>query len=226
MPDRMGDSMLVYAMCALSCIIAYLLCGIPSAYVIGRVVYHVDIRTLGSGNVGSTNAARTLGAKAGILTLACDILKAALAVLIGKALIGLVGCGSFAATAPGAAFDWCAALVYLCAILGHVFTPFLHFHGGKGIACGFGGAVVLMPWAGLALWGPFLVFALVTRRVSPGSLAGAVSLPILANAFYSPSLAFSVVVGLTAILVIWSHRSNIVKLIHGQEPPFSVKKSK
>lgn len=218
--------MLVYAMCALSCVIAYFICGIPSAYVIGRTVYHVDIRTLGSGNVGSTNAARTLGAKAGILTLVCDILKAALAVLAGKALIGCVGCGSFAATAPGAAFDWCAALVYLSAILGHVFTPFLKFHGGKGIACGFGGAVVLMPWAGLCLWGPFLLFSLLTRRVSPGSLAGAVSLPILANVFYSPSMPFSVFVGLTALLVIWSHRSNILKLIRGQEPAFSVKKSR
>jgi acyl phosphate:glycerol-3-phosphate acyltransferase len=218
--------MLVYVMCALSCVIAYLLCGIPSAYVIGRAFYHVDIRTLGSGNVGSTNAARTLGAKAGILTLACDILKAAVAVFIGKLLVGCVGAGSFDATWPAQTFDWCAALVYLFALLGHIFTPFLRFHGGKGIACGFGGAVVLMPWAGLCLWGPFLLFALTTRRVSAGSIAGAISLPILAYVFYKPSAAFLFIVLVAAVLVLWSHRSNIMKLIRGEESAFSIKKSK
>lgn len=218
--------MLVYVMCALSCVLAYFLGGIPSAYLIGKVLCHADIRTMGSGNVGSTNAARTLGAKAGILTLVCDILKAVAAVLLGKALIGGVGAHDFGAVAPGGAYDWCCALVFLAVILGHMFTPFLHFHGGKGIASGFGGAVVLMPWAGLSLWVPFLVFAVSTRYVSLGSIAGAVSLPILANVFYRPSLAFTLIVCLVALLVIWGHRSNIVKLAHGQESKFSVKKSK
>ncbi len=216
----------VYMMCALSCVAAYLLGGIPSAYIIGRAVGHVDIRTLGSGNVGSTNAARTVGAKAGILTLVCDIMKAVVAVLLGRVLIGLVGAGSFEATAPGGPYDWCAALVYLSTILGHMFTPFLHFHGGKGIASGFGGAVVLMPWVGLSLWVPFLLFAVTTRYVSLGSITGAVSLPVLANVFYHPSAAFTVIVCLVAALVIWGHRTNIKKLAHGQESKFSVKKTK
>ena len=218
--------MLVYVMCALSCVAAYFLGGIPSAYLIGRAVGHVDIRTLGSGNVGSTNAARTIGAKAGILTLVCDIMKAVVAVLLGRVLVGLVGAGSLDATAPGGAYDWCAALVYLFAIVGHMFTPFLHFHGGKGIASGFGGSVVLMPWAGLSLWVPFLLFAVTTRYVSLGSIAGAVSLPILANVFYHPSVAFTAIVCLVAALVIWGHRSNIKKLAHGQESKFSVKRAK
>ena len=157
--------MLVYVMCALACVIAYVLGGIPSAYLIGKAFGNVDIRTQGSGNVGSTNVARTLGAKAGILTLVSDILKAVVAVLIGKLLIGVVGAGAIETTAPGGVYDWCAALVYLAVILGHMFTPFLHFHGGKGIASGFGGAVVLMPWAGLSLWVPFLIFAVSTRYV-------------------------------------------------------------
>lgn len=218
--------MLVYVMCALACVIAYVLGGIPSAYLIGKAFGNVDIRTQGSGNVGSTNVARTLGAKAGILTLVSDILKAVIAVLIGKLLIGVVGAGSIETTAPGGVYDWCAALVYLAVILGHMFTPFLHFHGGKGIASGFGGAVVLMPWAGLSLWGPFLIFAVSTRYVSLGSIAGALSLPIFANLFYQPSVAFTVIVCIVSALVICGHRSNIKKLAHGQESKFSVKKSK
>ena len=218
--------MLVYVMCALACVIAYVLGGIPSAYLIGKAFGNVDIRTQGSGNVGSTNVARTLGAKAGILTLVSDILKAVVAVLIGKLLIGVVGAGAIETTAPGGVYDWCAALVYLAVILGHMFTPFLHFHGGKGIASGFGGAVVLMPWAGLSLWGPFLIFAVSTRYVSVGSIAGALSLPIFANLFYQPSMAFTVIVCIVLVLVIWGHRSNIKKLAHGQESKFSVKKSK
>ena len=218
--------MLVYVMCALACVIAYVLGGIPSAYLIGKAFGNVDIRTQGSGNVGSTNVARTLGAKAGILTLVSDILKAVVAVLIGKLLIGVVGAGSIETTAPGGVYDWCAALVYLAVILGHMFTPFLHFHGGKGIASGFGGAVVLMPWAGLSLWGPFLIFAVSTRYVSLGSIAGALSLPIFANLFYQPSVAFTVIVCIVSALVICGHRSNIKKLAHGQESKFSVKKSK
>lgn len=218
--------MLVYVMCALACVIAYVLGGIPSAYLIGKAFGNVDIRTQGSGNVGSTNVARTLGAKAGILTLVSDILKAVVAVMIGKLLIGVVGAGAIETTAPGGVYDWCAALVYLAVILGHMFTPFLHFHGGKGIASGFGGAVVLMPWAGLSLWGPFLIFAVSTRYVSVGSIAGALSLPIFANLFYQPSMAFTVIVCIVSALVIWGHRSNIKKLAHGQESKFSVKKSK
>ena len=217
--------MLVYVMCALACVIAYVLGGIPSAYLIGKAFGNVDIRTQGSGNVGSTNVARTLGAKAGILTLVSDILKAVVAVLIGKLLIGVVGAGAIETTAPGGVYDWCAALVYLAVILGHMFTPFLHFHGGKGIASGFGGAVVLMPWAGLSLWGPFLIFAVSTRYVSLGSIAGALSLPIFANLFYQPSVAFTVIVCIVSAFVIWGHRSNIKKLAHGQESKFSVKKS-
>ena len=218
--------MLVYVMCALACVIAYVLGGIPSAYLIGKAFGNVDIRTQGSGNVGSTNVARTLGAKAGILTLVSDILKAVVAVLIGKLLIGVVGAGAIETTAPGGVYDWCAALVYLAVILGHMFTPFLHFHGGKGIASGFGGAVVFMPWAGLSLWGPFLIFAVSTRYVSVGSIAGALSLPIFANLFSQPSMAFTVIVCIVSVLVIWGHRSNIKKLAHGQESKFSVKKSK
>ncbi len=217
--------MAVYLMCALSCAIAYLVCGIPSAYLVTRRMAHVDVRSVGSGNVGSTNAVRAAGPKAGALTLVLDILKAALSMFAGILLIGFAGGGGgFAATAPGGAFDWAAALVYLSCICGHVFTPYLRFKGGKGIAVGFGGAVVLMPLGGLALWAPFILFAATTRYVSLGSLAAALSLPVWSVVFYRPSPAFVCILCVVAAVVIFSHRSYIAKLVNGTERKFSFKK--
>ena len=217
--------MTVYVLCAAACLVAYLICGIPTAYVLGRVMGKVDVRTVGSGNVGSTNIARSVGAKAGVLTLLLDVLKAVLAMFIGYGLVGFVGTGQgFAEVVPGGTYDWTMALVYMFCILGHVFTPYLKFKGGKGIAVGFGGALALMPLAGVSLLIPFLLFAVTTRYVSLGSIAAAVSLPFLAAWIYHPSTAFLVIVTVVALLVIWAHRSNIVKLVHGRESKFSFKK--
>lgn len=214
--------MSVYVLCALSCIIAYFLCGFPTALVLGKALGKVDVRTVGSGNVGSTNIARSVGAGAGVATLAIDVLKAVASMFVGYLLIGFLGTGKgFAEVMPGGAFDWTMALVYLCCILGHVFSPYLHFKGGKGIAVGFGGALALMPSAGASLLVPFLLFAVTTRYVSLGSVAAAISLPFLVMLFYRPSLAFMVAVVLVAAVVVWAHRANIVKLVHGRESKFS-----
>lgn len=214
----------VYLLCAVACVLAYLLCGVPTAYVLGRALGGVDVRTVGSGNVGSTNIARSVGAKAGALTLLCDVFKAVVAMFLSYLLIGWIGTGEgFSEVVPGARYDWTMALAYLSCILGHVFTPYLKFKGGKGIAVGFGGALVLMPWAGLSLLVPFLLFAVTTRYVSLGSVAAAVSLPFLAAWLYHPSTAFLVIITLVAALVVWAHRGNIAKLAHGQESKFSFK---
>jgi glycerol-3-phosphate acyltransferase PlsY len=215
--------MLVYVMCALSCIVAYLLCGIPSAFVVARAK-GVDVRTVGSGNVGSTNVARSVGAAAGAVTLVCDVLKAVVSILLGYVLVGVVGTGAgLAEVVPGATFDWTMALVYLCCLLGHVFTPYLHFKGGKGIAVGLGGALALMPWVALGLVAVFAAGVALTRRVSVGSVAASVALPVLAGLIYRPSTAFLAVVCVTALLAVWAHRSNLVKLARGQEKPFAFK---
>lgn len=219
--------MMLYLLCAAACCIAYFVCGIPTAYVLGRAMGHVDVRTVGSGNVGSTNIARSVGAKAGVLTLLLDVLKSALSVGIGYGLIGCIGTGhGIAEVAPGGAYDWTMALVYLFCIVGHIFTPYLKFKGGKGIAVGFGGALVLMPWAGLGLLVPFLIFAVTTRYVSLGSIAAALSLPFLAAWIYRPSVAFLVIITLVALIVVWAHRLNIVKLVQGHESKFAFKSSK
>lgn len=215
-------TLLLGAMCALACVLAYLICGFPSAYVVGKRMAHIDVRTVGSGNVGSTNVTRAAGAKAGVLTLLLDVMKAVVSVLLGWLLVGIVGAGDLALVTPGGACDWTMALVYLCCILGHVFTPYLHFKGGKGIAVGFGAAVALMPLVGLSLWFPFLLFALTTRYVSLGSIAAAVSLPFLTWFIAGPTVAFLVIIALVALLVVWAHRANIAKLVRGEERKFSV----
>ena len=217
----------IYLACAASCVVAYLLCGFPTALVLGRALGKVDVRTVGSGNVGSTNVARSVGTSAGVATLLLDVLKAAVSMLVGYLLIGFVATGEgFAEVVPGAPYDWTMALVYLACILGHVFSPYLHFKGGKGIAVGFGGALVLMPLAGVSLLVPFLLFAVSTRYVSLGSITAAISLPFLSAAIYHPSAVFMVIVTIVAALVVWAHRSNIVKLVHGRESKFSFKSKK
>lgn len=212
-------------MCALACAVAYLVCGFPSAYVVGEKLAHVDVRSVGSGNVGSTNVTRAAGPKAGLLTLALDIAKALLSMLAAWLLVGFAGArGDLALVAPGGAADYTLALVYLSCILGHVFTPYLHFKGGKGIAVGFGGALGFMPPVAFGLWAPFLLFALTTRYVSLGSVAAAVSLPFLAALLVHPTGPFLAVLVCVSAVVVWAHRGNIVKLARGQERKFSLKR--
>lgn len=213
-----------YVALVASCAIAYLVCGIPSAYLIGRFMAGVDVRKVGSGNVGSTNVVRAAGAKFGLLTLACDVAKAALSVAIGYGLLaGAAGLG-LERVFPGGDLDWMMGLVYVFCIVGHVFTPYLRFKGGKGIAVGFGGAVVLAPLAGLSLWVPFLLFAATTRYISLGSIMAAVSLPFIMALIYHPSAAFLALMAAVSALVVFAHRDNVKKLLSGTESKFSFTK--
>lgn len=218
-PDALAILLLVA-----SCVIAYFVCGIPSGLLLAERIGKVDVRTQGSGNVGSTNVARSAGKLAGGLTLLCDTLKAYVSVLVGFLLVGVVGLGDVAAVRPGGSLDWMMALVYLFCIVGHVFTPYLRFKGGKGIAVGFGGALALMPLTGLSLLVPFLLLAVTTKRVSAGSITAAIALPFLAWAIERPSAPFLVIVACVAAVVVFAHRKNIVKLAHGEEKPFSFKR--
>jgi glycerol-3-phosphate acyltransferase PlsY len=185
---------------------AYLLGGIPAAYLAGRLLKGIDLREHGSGNLGATNVYRVLGAKAAIPVFAFDIAKGAAAVAVLP---------RFAAS-PEAAI-W--ALVYgLAAIVGHMRSPYLLWSsGGKGVATALGVFGALVPWAtftALAAW--IAVFAL-SRIVSLASLTSAVVLPAAVAIFdgvRSPVFVLSVVVSLT---VFWTHRANIDRLWHGQE---------
>lgn len=185
-------------MTALSVVIAYILGSISPAIIAGRL-HGVDIRKEGSGNAGTTNVLRVLGGKAAIVTLACDIGKGAIAVLIGAVLDGSMA----------------AYLAAIGVFLGHIFPVFYGFKGGKGVATAFG-AVLAVDWR-VALLCLLLVIivTLITGRMSAGSLCGAAALPIMSALLKPEFTAFGAIIG---IIIIIKHRSNIKRLLKGEEP--------
>lgn len=191
-------------------IVAYILGSIPNALWIGKVFKGIDVREHGSKNTGSTNAARVLGAKIGILTLILDISKGAIPTLIATMLLDS---------------SISVILVGICAILGHSFSIFMEFKGGKAVATTVGVFIVLVPGAILlAAVIFFLVFG-ITRYVSLSSMIGAISLPIWIILFYKniPLTIFGIII---AILIIVRHKSNIQRLLNGTESKFSINKKK
>lgn len=191
-------------------IVAYILGSIPNALWIGKVFRGIDVREHESKNTGSTNAARVLGAKLGILTLILDISKGAIPTLIATMLLDS---------------SISVILVGICAILGHSFSIFMKFKGGKAVATTVGVFIVLVPGAILlAAVIFFLVFG-ITRYVSLSSMIGAISLPIWIILFYKNILLtiFGIII---AILIIVRHKSNIQRLLNGTESKFSINKKK
>ena len=194
--------------------LGFALGSIPTAYLVGRL-HGVDIRKHGSGNVGMTNAWRVLGWKAALPVGIVDVLKGYLA-SAWVSRLGVVG---------GIDPVYAGILVGTAAILGHVFTPWLGFRGGKGVATGAGALLGLMPVPVGICAAVFAVAVLATRTVSVGSLSAAAALPLvvllldrLTGLSYGPALLW-LSVGLAAF-VFWTHRSNIRRLLHGEELSF------
>lgn len=194
---------------ALAVLGAYLFGSVPFALLISRIFFRIDIREHGSGNVGATNVVRVLGKGPGIACFVLDFLKGALPVWVGLRL----------------GFAWWALLLLgVAAILGHSKSVFLRFGGGKSVATGAGVVVALAPWVGLAalvVWA--LVFGLC-RIVSLGSILAAASLPVWMLVFHQPApyVVFGAVI---ALYVIVRHRSNIERLLRGQEERMGARKS-
>jgi glycerol-3-phosphate acyltransferase PlsY len=198
-------------------IIAYLLGAIPFGLIIGRSMAHVDIREHGSGNIGATNVFRTLGTRLGLLTGILDLSKAATAVLLAMFIIGndvLVVAGH------DIHVQVAQTLAAISAMVGHSWSVYIKFKGGKGVACFIGGLLVIN-WAvaliGLAVG---IIIALTTRYVSLGSMLMAVCvlLVLVALALLAVSAPVYIVYGLLAAgLIVFQHRSNIVRLNAGTE---------
>ncbi len=204
-------------------VVTYLICGIPFGLLIGKIS-GVDVRKVGSGNIGTTNVARSVGKGASALTLLLDAGKGALCVALTRLLLsGFAGIepGSIEPTQP---LGWVLSLIYLMTIVGHVFTPFLHFHGGKGIAVGFGSALALCWPIALEILAVFVVVVIPTRYVSLASICAGASLSFFAwlNGFSLPAIVPMVCV---SFIVIWAHRENIVRLMNHEEKRFSFHKS-
>ena len=185
-------------------VVAYMLGSVPYGLVIAKTFCHCDPRTAGSGNVGATNVARLCGFGYGIATLACDVLKGALPVWFALAYM------------DGGAFF--VSLVALAAVLGHLFSCFLGFRGGKAVATSIG---VFLPLAFGQLLVACVICCVVIWRsgfVSLGSLTLTAMLPLLlllTGAWQWLPLAL-----LIMALVYWSHRENIVRLLRGVEKPW------
>jgi glycerol-3-phosphate acyltransferase PlsY len=180
----------------------------------------VDVRTLGSGNLGATNVYRSLGPGLGILTLVLDMLKGALPVW-------LLGATAIAERFPGGA-EWCRVAVGFCAIAGHVWTVFAGFKGGKGVATTAGVLLALSPLAFLAFAVVFVVTVALTRYISLGSILGAVTFAVALGLLSprgvaSPTFGFG---ALVALLVVARHRENIARLSRGEERRFALRGGK
>jgi glycerol-3-phosphate acyltransferase PlsY len=197
------------------------LCGsLPFGLWLGRVFRGVDVRTVGSGNLGATNVYRSLGPGIGVATLLLDIAKGALPVAL---LPRLAAFSAF----PGGA-EWCAVAAAVAAVAGHVWTFLAGFRGGKGVATSAGVLLALSPPAFGVFAAVFLVTLFVTRYVSLGSMLGAAAFTV-ALARFSPagvrSPAF-VLGAILALLVIVRHKDNIGRLLRGEERRFSFTRRK
>jgi acyl phosphate:glycerol-3-phosphate acyltransferase len=198
---------------------SYLLGSIPFGYLSGRL-RGIDIRQVGSGNIGATNVLRVLGKGFGYPVFALDFLKGFVAVKISMLI------------ASGPPPEWNSPEIFGIAaatgsVLGHLYPPWLKFKGGKGVATSAGALLALTPAAtliGVAIW--VIVFGL-TRYVSLASIAAAVALPIailvvnLEDQNTAKPLIYSSV--FVAAIIIWRHRSNLSRLIRGTEPRFTRK---
>jgi len=192
-------------------IVSFLLGAIPFAVIIGKIFFNTDVRKQGSGNPGATNTLRILGPKAGLTVLILDILKGFMAVRL--------------------AFYYCVwpevsvidrmTIAGGLAILGHIFSPFLGFKGGKGVATTFGVILALMPfWFTLIVMVVFYLVLFLTKYVSLSSISAMFAFAIL-NFLLKEEISRQIFGICITLLIILKHRSNILRLIKGEENKFA-----
>jgi glycerol-3-phosphate acyltransferase PlsY len=196
-------------------IAGYCIGSIPSGVVVGRLFGNVDPRTRGSGKTGTTNILRTLGPGPAAMVLILDLAKGIAAVLLARYV--------FMPTSAGASADlraWAEAIGALAAVLGHTFSVFIHFTGGRGVATGGGAIFAMQPIVGVAGLIAMAVPIAITRYVSLGSMLAAIACAaldlglVLSGRDLWGHAAFMII---GAIFILWSHRDNIERLVHGTE---------
>jgi len=196
---------------------AYLVGSISGGVIISKLVLNEDIRKHGSGNIGATNVARTLGYEWGLLTVSIDIFKAVVPLLVLKYFILT---GSLQDT-----YILCGAGFFI--LLGHIYPVFLKFRGGKGVAVFIGMMLVLLPLETLIFLALYVIIAAITRYASLSSMISVAVFPVIiiflnrVNAYILPYIILSV---LLAIIIVIKHKENIVRLKNGVEHKFSFKK--
>jgi len=195
----------------LTALAAYLLGSIPTGFLVAKA-RGLDIRSVGSGNIGATNVFRYLGMPAGVLVLLADAAKGWLAVAVASRLIS----GWLLPAGGAEAREWPAICAGFSAILGHNYTCWLYFKGGKGIATSAGVLEALAPWALLIIFGVWLVVVVLSRFVSLASIAASVTLPLAAWLTTRDS-ALTAATALMTVLAVYKHRANIKRLLSGTE---------
>ena len=212
-------------------ILSYLIGAIPTSIIVTKAAKGIDIREHGSGNAGGTNVMRVLGWKQGVLVILLDALKGVLAVIVVARLH--YGSMPFENATPFDDFTLVQIIAGISAVIGHIWTVFAGFKGGKGIATALGMLLMIVTVDMLIAIGVFILVVTFSRYVSLGSLAAAVAVPltliIRENVFnvdipnYHTLLPFLVLVSL---LVIFTHRKNVTRLLNGSENKINFSKKK
>jgi glycerol-3-phosphate acyltransferase PlsY len=208
------DSPLALAPNLLVLLAAYLLGSIPSGWLAGRWLAGIDLRQEGSGSTGATNVLRVVGKGPALVVFLVDVLKGTAAVLLAKAVLQPLG--SFTTIS-----DWWVVVAGLAALAGHIWPVWLGWRGGKAVATGLGMLLGLAWPVGLACFGVFLALLTLSRIVSLSSIGAALALPLLMLGWFGDGgirPAYLALAVLTTVLVVWRHRSNIQRLLAGQEP--------
>ena len=191
-------------------IIAYLLGSIPTALIISRRFFGIDIRDYGSGNMGATNTFRVLGSKYGTIVMVCDILK-------GMAAVALYNFLAYYYHNELERTNFMIGLG-LAAVLGHVFPIFANFKGGKGVATLFGMILAVQPVVAISCVGVFIFVLYLTRYVSLSSILGAIMLPISVLWIWNEhEVMYRIFALLVAFLVVITHQKNIGRILRGVE---------
>jgi len=196
------------AMIFLALLLSFLIGSIPFGVLLGKM-RGVDVRAVGSGNIGATNVWRALGPTFGVLSFALDMMKGWAGPIVGGFLL--------------AGNTWGIAACGIASVLGHIFSPFLGFKGGKGISTSLGALFGLMPWVGViifAFWGVVLAFS---RMISLASVAACVGLPFLALLLHAPR-PYVLVASLMSLFALVKHIPNLRRIAAGTEPKIGAKK--
>jgi glycerol-3-phosphate acyltransferase PlsY len=207
-------------------VVAFLLGSVPWGIIISRLFYRTDIRKHGSGNIGTTNALRTLGKRGGgsvfLLDFGKGLLAGAVALFTSAYLMSSIGLPPDGWLRQGSILS--AALVGCT--LGHIFSPWLGFKGGKGIAVAIGCLFIAFGWvAALIELGIFIMLVVITRYVSVGSIAAAIACPFMALWIYRGDWLAVAFGAITGLVIIWAHRDNIRRLLNGSEHRIEKKKA-
>ncbi len=189
-------------------LLSYLLGAVPFGLLFTKMFSHLDVRTVGSGNIGATNVLRAAGKKAAVLTLLADCLKGLLPVLIVKLAIQN---------------DAVTALSGAASVLGHNFPIYLGFKGGKGVATSYGVMLAVSPWIGLICLLAWLAVAFIWRYSSLAALLSFVLYPVLTFVKYNDSRPFGSLAIFIFAMSYYRHRENIKRLIAGIEPKIGQK---